>query len=80
MLDTHPQKAKLNVVLLPLARDALNTYSSVPQLVNHLKLHAEEMIKTKFAFKSVDYSFLNDDNLYYVKQLELTELRKKAIL
>ena len=44
MLDTHPQKANLTVVLLPLAKEVMASYGNVPLLLPELKRQCQERL------------------------------------
>ena len=51
MLQTHPQKEKLKIVVLPLAKEVMsNNFGSVPKFLPDLKKELEEM-REKFGFK-----------------------------
>ncbi len=55
MLETHPQKAQLNIVLLPLAKEVIWGYENIPLPVKELAEKCNEL-KESFGFKSFDLS------------------------
>ena len=65
------------MVLLPLAKEVMSGYGNLPVLVSTLKAECQESVILKHGFKSVDYSLLNDDNLWYLRQLELDSSEDK---
>ena len=69
MLAMHPQRPFLNIVLLPLAKEALCSFGAMPVLINDLKREMLEIVIKQFGFKSIDFTLLQDDNLYYIGQL-----------
>ena len=70
-LDSHPQKSSLKIVLLPLAAEFVFSYENIPPPMSQLKQEFEEKVIEGFGFKSIDYSLLNNDNLYFLRQLEI---------
>lgn len=80
MLDTHKQKSQLTVVLIPLAKEVFSSYGNVPVLVESLKRECQEKVVRNFGFKQVDYTLLNDDNLWYLKQMEVGQDVKQRYL
>lgn len=66
------------MVLLPLAKEVLFGYGNLPVLVSDLQTECEAKVIGNFGFKAVDYSRLNDDNLWYVRQLELENSQIKS--
>jgi hypothetical protein len=60
----------LTVILIPLAKEVLTSFGNVPVLVEDLKRECQEKVVGTFGFKKVDYSQLNDDNLWYIRQME----------
>ena len=79
MLDEHPHKSKLTIVLLPLAKEVLESFANVPILISDLKREYQRKV-VSFGFKSINFSLLNDDNLWYIRQLELDSKLKDKIL
>ena len=80
MLNTHPQKRQLNVVFLPLAKEALNSFANIPLPIRVLKEECHAFLIKKLGFKSVDFALLNDDSLWYLRQLEITQTKKNKII
>lgn len=44
--------------------------------VNDLKRECQEKVIGTFGFKEVDYTLLNDDNLWYIRQMETEKATK----
>ena len=51
----------------------MSSFGNVPVLVRDLKAECQQKVVGDFGFKRVDYDFLNDDNSWYVRQLELAD-------
>jgi len=64
-------------VVLPLANEVLNSFGNVPIPVKELEKRCEELRKT-FGLKSFDLSLLNNDDLWYLRQLDMESSRLKA--
>ena len=79
MLDTHPQKSKLTVVLVPLATEVLSLYGNIPIPLSQKKVEFEKHMVRDHGFRAIDYSLL-DDGLYYIKQLEIVSEAKDRLL
>ena len=79
MLATHPNKNKLTIVLLPLAKEALLGYGNIPISVKELAKFCEKL-KDKFGFHQFDLSLLNHDDLWYIRQLDLEDENLKTRL
>ena len=71
MLENHPQKSNLDIVLLPLAKEFLGSFGNVPILVSKLKKEYKKRVVKECGFNSIDFSMLKGDNLWYLKQLEV---------
>ena len=73
VLATHPQKSRLTVRLVPWAKEVLFGYGNVPVLLGDLKAEMTEKVVRQFGFKDIDFSALEDDNLWYIRSLELRD-------
>ena len=70
-LDTHPQKADLEIVLLPLSIEYIFSFENVPIPAFMLREYFQQMVIDDFGFKSIDYSVLGHDSLFFMRQLEI---------
>ena len=55
------------MVLLPIAKEVMASYGNIPVLVDSLMAECEREVIGRFGFKQVDYSRLENDNLWYIK-------------
>ena len=72
MLETYPERGNLTVILLPLAKEVLSSYGNIPIKVAQLTKECE-VYKEKFGFLAFDLTLLKDDDLWYLRQLELKD-------
>jgi len=66
--------------LIPLAKEVFSSYGNVPMPINQLKQEFQEKVIEGFGFKSIDYSLLNDDNLYFLRDMEVEPTLKQHYL
>ena len=64
-------------MLIPLAKEVFSNYGGVNVPVAKLKQECHEKVIGQFGFKGVDYSLLQEDDLWYVRQLELADGAEK---
>lgn len=57
---------------MPLAKEVMSSYGNVPVHVDELREECQQRVIETYGFKAVDYSLLNNDNLWYLRQLELS--------
>lgn len=55
------------MVLLPLAKEVMSSYGNVPIHVVDLREECQQKVVQLHGFKAVDYTLLNDDNLWYLR-------------
>lgn len=79
-LDTHPQKADLKIVLLPLSIEYILSLENVPIPAFTLQEFFESMAMDNFGFNDVDYSMLRDDSQLFLRQLEIQPEFKQLYL
>ena len=72
MLETHPQRNHITIVLLPLAKEVMHRYATIPLKIEELRAFCGRTIIAEFGFKNVDFSYLHGmDDLWYLRQLWL---------
>ena len=67
-------------MLLPLSLEFLFSYENVSVPLSQLRQEFQEKVIEGFGFKSIDYSLLNNDGLYFLRQLEIEPERKEHYL
>ena len=61
---------------MPLSKEVFSSFGNIPVHVNDLKRECQEKVIGTFGFKEVDYTLLNDDNLWYIRQMETEKATK----
>ena len=72
MLAKYPGRSELTVVILPLAKEVFASFGNIPIKTAELAKECEAY-RRKFGFKKFDLSLLKNDDLWYIRQLELAD-------